>query len=397
MKNNNNGKKLNVLIVGAGMYVSGRGTSGYGTVLPALSELCREGIVDSICVAATSSKSIRDLKNRAGSLSKLTGTSMKIIGLPSSGKNPLAYKQAMASFKPDCAIAVVPDQRHYKIVSDLLNSAVHTLVVKPLTPTLQQAKKLAQLAERKKVYAAVEFHKRYDEANLKLKDVVSSGKIGELLYINVEYSQRRIIPLKTFRVWINGTNIFQYLGVHYVDIIYFATGASPQRVLAVGQKKLLKKSGIDNYDSIQAVIEWVDSRGSKFISTILTNWVDPNTTSAMSDQKIKVIGTMGRIESDQKNRGVQIVTENSGIEDINPYFTQSYPVCGEKTKTYKGYGIESVKQFCRDVLNIKQGLNIPADFNRKRPVFRDALVSTAVVEAVNKSLRKNSCWVAVKI
>lgn len=387
--------KLKILVVGAGVYVAGRDTSGYGTVLPALNELYREGLAAPVCVAATSDRSIKQLKLKLEGLKKLTGTDLTIEGLPVKGKDSQAYKKAVVFYKPDCAIVVVPDHLHFKVASDLIKQGVHTLVVKPLTPTVREAKKLIALAQRHSVYGAVEFHKRYDYANLKLKDIVSEGRIGEPLYINVEYSQRKIIPTKAFSGWLNDTNIFQYLGVHYVDIIYFVTGAEPVRALAVGQKNLLKKLGIDNYDSIQAMVEWKTKTGKKFISSFLTNWVDPNKTSAMSDQKIKVIGTLGRYESDQKNRGIQLVTEAGGIEDINPYFTQSYPFGQGKFKIFKGYGIESIKQFCKDVLTIKNGIRQIKDFEDQRPTFKEALISTRVVEAVNTSLKKNGSWIRI--
>lgn len=398
MISSNGSQKLNVLVVGAGMYTAGKGTSGYGTVMPALNELYREGLIDSVSVAATSSKSILGLQKKLGLLRKISGIGMRIEGFPRKGKDPKAYKKAISLSNPDCAIVVVPDHLHYGVAADLIRAGIHTLVVKPLTPTLKEARELVELAKKENVYCAVEFHKRYDEANLKLKDVIKENKIGGLLYISVEYSQRRIMPTKGFRNWVTKTNIFQYLGVHYVDIIYFATGAKPLRVLATGQKKLLKKYGFDTYDSIQAIIEWEGLKKDRFVSVILTNWIDPNTTSAMSDQKIKAIGTNGRFESDQKNRGVQIVTESEGIEDINPYFTQAYSSGRSRTiKAFKGYGIESIRQFCKDALKIKGGLNTPGDFEGSRPTFKEALISTAVIEAVNSSLKINSAWVGVKL
>ncbi len=391
-----NKKKLKVLVVGGGMFVSGKGTDSYGTILPALNELYREGIVGDVCVAVTSLKSIQELKRKLSLLRKKTGTNLRIMGVPRKGKNLQAYKEAISLYKPDCAIVVVPDHLHYKIALDLIKADIHALVVKPLAPTINEAKKLIKLVKRKNVYGAVEFHKRFDEANLKLKEMVIDGRLGDILYAHVEYSQQRSIPLKIFKNWVKQTNIFQYLGVHYVDIIYFVTGAKPIRVLGVGQKRLLRKHGINNYDSIQVLIEWGDSKNNRFISSILTNWIDPNTTSAISDQKIMMVGTKGRFESDQKNRGVRLITETGGIEDINPYFTQSYPSYEKGRKIFKGYGIKSVRQFCKDVLNIKNGLNKPLDFEGTRPTFKDALVSTAVIEAANKSLRNNS-WVDIKI
>ena len=40
--------------------------------------------------------------------------------------------------------------------------------------------------------------------------------------------------------------------------------------------------------------------GSKFTETIITSWVDPDSSSAVSDQKIKFVGTNGRYEAEQK-------------------------------------------------------------------------------------------------
>jgi len=396
MRKYKTGEKLKILVVGAGMYVDGRGTAEHGTVMPALNELYRTGLVDMVSVAATSAKSIGELKRRMDLLRKMTGTDMEVTGFPQKGRDSKAYIKALSAHRPDCAIVVVPDHLHYEITSDLIRAGVHTLVVKPLAASTTQAKMLSDLARKNNVYGAVEFHKRFDEANLKLKDTVADGRIGDILYINVEYSQRRTVPLKAFKDWVKYTNVFQYLGVHYADVIYFATGAKPVRVLATGQKRLLKQSGLDTYDSIQAVIEWADPKGRKFISTILTNWIDPDTTSAMSDQKIKVIGTMGRYESDQKDRGLQIVTEAGGIEDVNPYFTKSYSICGTRFKFFKGYGIESIAQFCEDVLRIKDGSSLVSDLDGKRPTFKDALVSTIVVEAVNLSLKRDFAWIKVR-
>ena len=167
---------------------------------------------------------------------------------------------------------------------------------------------------------------------------------GEILK-NESYVFKKNIPLKIFKSWVQQTNIFQYLGVHYVDIIHFVTGAKPLRVTAVGQKNFLKNNGIDTFDAIEVVVEWKKYTNT-FSSTFLCNWIDPNNTSAVSYQSIKFIGTKGRIESDQKNRGLQLVTDREGIEDINPYFNQNYTI--ENNVFFKGYGIESFLQFFQD-------------------------------------------------
>ena len=61
--------------------------------------------------------------------------------------------------------------------------------------------------------------------------------------------------------------------------------------------------------------------GKVFVSTHVTNWVESNNSSAMSDQKISIVGSTGKIVSDQKNRGLQVINDKDKIQDINPYFS----------------------------------------------------------------------------
>lgn len=383
---------LNVLVVGTGMYVCGRGTDGYGTVLPSLYESFREGLIKEIAVVGTRSTSAKRLDVAIQGLNKVMGLNPVVNVYPRKGVNPSAYKKIASKMKPDCAIVVTPDHLHYKITKDLMAQRIHCLVVKPLAVNLTQASKMVSLAKEKNVYGAVEFHKRFDDSNRKIKEIIKTGRIGDILNVAVEYSQRKIIPSQIFKGWAEKTTIFQYLGVHYVDIIYFVTGARPIRVLAAGQKRWLINKGINTYDAMQVMIEWQDPETkNKFISTILTNWIDPNETSAMSDQKIRFFGTRGRIEADQKNRGLQVVTDEKGIEDNNPYFCQFYLKDDNKYEL-KGYGKESICQFVKDVQQIKKKKKNLSEFAASRPTFEQALISSAVIDATHRSLKNKNQW-----
>ncbi len=385
--------KLKILIIGAGMYVCGRGTDGFGTVLPSLYESFRSGLIEKVWVVATSQKSVQAVVRKNKELSGRLGFALPLEGFPSRGA--ASYKDALQKIRPDAVVVAVPDHLHAAVVRDVAKAGAHVLVVKPLAPTVKEGRSMIAACRKSNVYGAVEFHKRFDEANLKLRDVIATGQIGDVLYVNVAYSQRKLIPENMFSSWAAKTNIFQYLGVHYVDLIYFATGAKPVRALATAQKSWLIKKGINTYDAVQVVIEWQHPKTKKiFTSLIVTNWIDPNTSSAMSDQKISVVGTQGRVDSDQKNRGVQIVSDEHGIEDFNPYFSQIYTDATGQT-IFRGYGERSFHQFFADVSNIKVGNQTPADLKDLRPTFEQGLVSTAVIDAVTTSLKIKSAWVNV--
>jgi predicted dehydrogenase len=352
--------------------------------------------VDQVYVAGRNLEGINILKTKIKELKQRVSVEIPIKYLPENKDDCKCYKEAIRRIpKPACAIVVVPDHLHREVAGYAIGRGLHTLVVKPLAPTLKEARELIELQKLNKVYCAVEFHKRFDHANLKLKDTIAQGLIGDPLYFLVEYSQRKSVPSERFLGWTEETNVFQYLGIHYVDIIFFATKAKPKRAMAIAQKGWLASKGINSYDSIQGVIEWEMPSGKRFSSHIFTNWIDPEKTSAMSDQKIKVIGTKGRFESDQKKRGVTVITDNNGIEESNPYFCSAYGTNGEVF--YYGYGIDSIHQFLKDVVYIEGGVLKIDDLENQRPTFKQSVIPTAVLEKINESLVKNGEWLDIEI
>lgn len=386
---------MNVVVIGAGMYVCGRGTEEFGTVMPALCEWSRGNALGQVHVAATRRESAEIARQKIEELQRRTGVAFSVRYFPEdAATDPASYRDAIRHIpRPACAIVVIPDHLHHEVARTAIKEGLHTLVVKPLTPTLAEARELIEIQREHRRYCAVEFHKRLDRANLKLRDAVCRGVIGDPLYVVVEYSQRKSVPAERFRAWVSRTNSFQYLGVHYVDIVYFATGGVPRRAMATAQMGWLRSKGVGAYDAVQGTVEWEIPSGHRFASHILTSWVDPESTSAMSDQRIAMIGTKGRIELDQKRRGIMCVSDEHGIEEPNPDFCVGYGDEGQVT--YRGYGIDSIRQFLDDVVAVEGGWVTLEELEAERPTFRQALVSTAVVEAVNASLESDGEWVKI--
>ena len=148
------------------------------------------------------------------------------------------------------------------------------------------------------------------------------------------------------------------------------------------------------HDAIQCMVEWKMGKGTKFTQTLLTNWIDPESTSAMSDQKLNIVGTKGRIELDQKKRGIQIIVDGNTLEEPNPDFCQSYEIENGKTH-WQGYGIESIATFLEDVKQIFDGKQTPEDLENKRSTFKEATISTAVIDAAGKSLTQDGMWITI--
>ena len=392
---------MKILVIGTGMYATGRNTDGYGIIFPSIIEFqrtCKINNLEVIFVGQNISNSLRSKKKVLKAL-KISGLKFRVKFYPDKNnfKN-YDYTSVLNKEKNiNCAIVAVPDHLHYKVVDECLNYNLHTLVVKPFTTKVADAKKLIAKKNRKNVHGLVEFHKRFDKHNMLLKNTYDNQKLGQPLYFNVEYSQKKIVPEKIFRKWADKTNILQYLGVHYIDLVYFVTKATPMRVLAMGQKNWLKKKKINTFDSIQCLIEWKTKSNIRFNQTLVVNWVDPNNSSSMSYQKIKFCGTKGNYESDQKIRGIKIISDDSDFQEPNPDFCQSFCFDGRYIQ-WKGYGIKSIVNFLNGVnktsVSKSKFLKI---FDSNCSNFEDALISTAVVEAATKSLKNNSSWQKIKL
>ena len=374
---------LKIVVIGGGMYVSGRNTAGFGTVMPALFEAVKQGIVGKIGIMTTSENSAKQTQKKVNTLRSMMGIGLEVEYFPitSAHDNPMAYVKANGY---TAAIVATPDHLHCELCVKLIEMGLHCLVVKPMAPTYGEAIKMRNAARQHHVVAQVEFHKRYDESNLLLKDTIRSGELGDLLYAVIEYSQPKYIPEKAFKSWSEKTSIFQYLGVHYVDLLQFVTHYEPLHVSAWGQKSYLASKGIDTWDAMQVVIQWSGNH-KQFVSTHICNWVDPESSSAVSNQTINVVGTSGRFQADQKHRGVQTVTQTSGIRDINPYFTQPYTTCSGLVR-YDGYGIKSILQFLQDVSDYTQGHVSINELNEIRPSFEKCVESSRVIEMAHNSI-----------
>lgn len=386
---------IDLLIVGAGMYVCGKGSAqSFGTILPAALEAGRTGLVRSIHIAAHSASSAREAKAKGEKLQELMGVTLPITVSPGSGSDQAAYLKAADELPAgSAAIISVPDHLHFEVTAALIKRCFHVQVVKPLVMTVAQTRQLISLKNDMAVLGLVEFHKRFDSSNLKLRELIEADELGELLNFRIQFSQRKTIPCEVFRSWVGQTNILQYLGVHYVDLIHFLTGALPRRVMSYGQHKYLVGQGIDSADTIQTQVEWQQDDGSLFLSSHLSGWVDSDSSSAMSDQRLEVVGTKGRCLADQKHRGMSLAVDGRAVEEINPYFTQLYPSVDGRYKRASGYGPESIISFVEDVNAIRAGHCQATELAGLRATFESSLVVAAVLEASEQSLATDNGWV----
>ncbi|OGF63345.1 hypothetical protein A2662_02575 [Candidatus Giovannonibacteria bacterium RIFCSPHIGHO2_01_FULL_45_33] len=400
-------QRMNVLVVGNGVYATGNtGLSGkqveedWGVVLPALFELRKEGLVDKLFLADRKGNQFPALRKKIERMSKLFGWEGQVTLFPKEFEtNGNAYKDALRELpKPAAVIIATPDDLHKSIMLDAINNCVHFLVVKPAVINLKDWKEVVSIQNKSGVLGMVDYHKVYDDANLIIKQSYERGDYGDLQHVYSRQTDRRDL-LKIFRNRLknSGTNVNHFLGSHYIHLVGFITGATPETVRATCQFGVAKsKYGIDTPDLIETHIVWRAKNRTRFSSYHVAGWSDPSETSAMTYQDIHFLGTKAIVDSEQRYRGLEIVAANEGQKIINPYFFNFHKGINGELDLDSQYGYKSFKTFIKSALKVEAGI-APENFENKFPTIAESLKVTAILEAADKSLRKDSSIIKITL
>lgn len=393
--------KINVLIIGGGHYSTGSTSiegkiqtdKDLGVLLPSILELRKQNLVDSIFIAARDGNKLSKLREKVNKICKKYGWNPNINFFPSIGEiNEKAYKIALENLpKPGAVLIATPDSTHKQLIIDTIKTGHHFMVVKPAVVKVKDLEDIISLQKTVKVLGLVDYHKVYDEVNLILKDEYRSGKYGNIQHIFTKQTQRRDM-LEIFKNWAgkNGHNINHYLGSHYIHLVGFITGCTPQKVRAIAQYGVAEKVyGIDTPDLIETQIEWIAQNDSKFVSYHIAGWTDPSETPSMTYQEIHIIGTNGIIDSDQRFRGFESVLVDEGQSVINPYFFNLNKNLFGNLNLDTKYGFISIKTFISSAIAVENGTPLE-QFENHLPTIKDSLFVTAILEAADKSLKNGS-------
>ena len=169
------------------------------------------------------------------------------------------YKELLQDPQLDAVAIVTPVGTHFQFASEALRSGKHVLVEKPLTASVAEAEQLIEIAERHQRVLMVDHTFVYTGAVRKIKKIVASGELGDLLYFD---STR--INLGLFQ---DDINVVWDLAPHDFSIMDYLIDNRPEMLSAVGSCHI--KQGIEN-------IAYVLLRFSdEVIAHFHFNWLSP--------------------------------------------------------------------------------------------------------------------------
>jgi predicted dehydrogenase len=174
------------------------------------------------------------------------------------------------------------------------------LVEKPIAASVREAEELVNLAAAQKKKLMVGHTFLYTSAVRKMKEIIDSGELGEIYYVN---SQR--LNLGLFQ---QDINVIWDLGPHDISIILYLLGQEPKSVSAIGASH------------INPVVEDVAILTMEFadnlVAFIQCSWLDPDKIRRMT-----VVGSKRMMVYDDVQPTEKIRIYDKSVEKPRHYDT----------------------------------------------------------------------------
>lgn len=127
-------------------------------------------------------------------------------------------EQVLSDGEVDLVVVCSPDRFHVPYAKQILGAGKHALVEKPFAPTAAEAREVFALAEEKGLICMPNQNRRFDADFLAVKEVLESGKLGELVRLESHYDYYKPGG------WYDHLGTLYNLAVHTIDQIISLLG-----------------------------------------------------------------------------------------------------------------------------------------------------------------------------
>lgn len=253
-----------------------------------------------------------------------------------------------------------PDDRHFAAARAALAAGKHTLIEKPSVLSLTELDELLATAARTGALAKVVYHKLADPDHKKLRTLYQDGVLRHVNNGYCSLLEPKSISGGQFAEWVRGRNPSTYVAVHYLKLIDFTFGPvwALDRVSATGQRGLVGPADGPTWDSVQlqVVYRHPDAREAAF--DIHTSWVTPDNFPGYVEQEVQFRFDNAVWAAHQRKRGVELTVEGRTPHDLkntpNYHYNGTFlEPWGERSQ--RGYGIEVIERFFREVATVEFG------------------------------------------
>lgn len=282
------------------------------------------------------------------------------------------FDQVIADPDIDAVAIATPVRFHFEMARQCLNAGKHTFIEKPMASSVAECKELLEIAGSKGLTIMVGHTFIYSQPVIKIKEIVNSGDLGEILYISA-----RRLNLGLFQ---KDINVAWDLAPHDISIILYILENIPVSVNCQGKAHV--------NPNIEDVTNMTLNFSNGGFATIQSSWLDPNKVREMTFVGSKKMLVYDDTEPNEKIKIYDKRVEAPPYYDTFAEFHYSYHY-GDMYSPYLKQ-IEPLKVEAEHFLNcIKNG-------DRPDSCGQEALKVVQILEAASESIKRGGAKVEIK-
>lgn len=195
-------------------------------------------------------------------------------------------------------VVATPPDTHHKFAMEALAAGKHVFVEKPLAVTGTECSEMVALAEEKGLVLLTGHTFVYTAAVNKVKEVIESGELGDVLYISTTR-----VNLGLFQ---ENINVIWDLAPHDVSILNYILDSMPEQVSAVGHSYIQR--------NVEDVAFLTFRYPQSVMAHIHVSWLNPNKI-----RKTTVVGSKKMLVYDDISPLEKIRIYDKGV-NIQPHY-----------------------------------------------------------------------------
>jgi len=232
-----------------------------------------------------------------------------------------SYEELLADPEIDAVYNPLPNQLHVPWTARAAEAGKHVLCEKPLSLTVAEAKTLLDVRERTGVKIGEAFMIRSYTQWLRLRELLSEGRIGDLRAISSFFSYFNNDPGNIRNHVESGGGALYDIGCYCIQLSRYAFAGEPTRVVAKIERD--PAFGVDRLTS--AILDFPSGQSIFACSTQLVAY-----------QRAQFYGTRGRIEIEipfnaPKDRPTRLFIDESGDLTGSGIRTEVFPTSDQYT------------------------------------------------------------------
>jgi predicted dehydrogenase len=159
------------------------------------------------------------------------------------------FDQMIKEQKPDAVIVTSMDRTHHQYICRAMELGCDAITEKPMTTDAEKCQQIIDTIKKTGRDLKVCFNYRYSPRNTKIKELISSGAIGEVISIHFEWLLDTSHGADYFRRWHrdkrNNGGLLVHKSTHHFDLVNWWIDSAPETVFAMGDLRFYGKANAE--------------------------------------------------------------------------------------------------------------------------------------------------------